>query len=116
MKRLSIRGRLRILWRRRAEMRHGLRTASAGLLSFALASVLQLPQSYWAVFTAVLVVQGSVGGSWKASIDRLLGTLLGAVYGAAIAAIVPHDNILMLGVALAISLTPLALLAAFYNS
>jgi len=116
MKKTSFRGRLRILSRRRAELRHGLRIAAAGLFSFALASVLALPQSYWAVFTAVLVVQGSVGSSWKASIDRLLGTLLGAIYGALIATVVPHGNVLMLGVALAISLTPLALLAAFNAS
>jgi uncharacterized membrane protein YccC len=98
---------------RRAELRHGLRIAAAGVLSFALAEALALPQAYWAVFTAVLVVQASVGGSWKASVDRLTGTLLGAVYGAAVATLVPHDNALMTGVALAISLTPLALLAAF---
>ena len=116
MKRASFRGQLRILSRRHAEIRHGLRIAAAGFISFALANGFGLPQSYWAVFTAVLVVQGSVGGSWKASIDRLLGTLLGAVYGAAIATVVPHDNPLMLGVALAISLTPLALLAAFNPS
>ncbi len=106
--------RLRIaLLRRRAEVRHGLRIAIAGLASFALAQALGLPQGYWAVFTAVLVVQGSVGGSWKAAVDRLVGTLLGAVYGAGVAALVPHNDVLMLGAALAISLTPLALLAAF---
>jgi uncharacterized membrane protein YccC len=116
MKWASIRGRWRILSRRGAEIRHGLRIAAAGLLSFVLGTLLGLPQSYWAVFTAVLVVQGSVGGSWKASVDRLLGTLLGAVYGAAIATIVPHDNPFMVGVALAASLTPLALLAAFNAS
>jgi uncharacterized membrane protein YccC len=103
-----------ILTRRRAELRHGLRIAAAGMASFALAEALGLPQGYWAVFTAVLVVQGSVGGSWKAAVDRLLGTLLGAVYGAVIATLVPHENVWMLGTALAISLTPLALLAAFY--
>ena len=102
--------------RRHAELRHGLRIAAAGVLSFALAQALALPQGYWAVFTAVLVVQGSVGGSWKASVDRLVGTLLGAVYGAAIATLVPHNDALMMGVALAISLTPLALLSAFKPS
>ena len=105
-----------LLSRRRAEIRHGLRIAIAGMLSYAAAELLGLPQGYWAVFTAVLVVQGSVGGSWKAAIDRLVGTLLGAVYGAAIAALVPHDDAVTLGVALALSLTPLALLAAFYPS
>src|ERR1700704_5399258 len=102
--------------RRRAELRHGVRIAAAGVLSFALAQALGLPQGYWAVFTAVLVVQGSVGGSWKAAVGRLVGTLLGAVYGAVIATLVPHNNALMTGVALAISLTPLALLAAFHPS
>ena len=116
MKRASIRARLRIFSRRRAELRHGLRIATAGLASYVLGNALNLPQSYWAVFTAVLVVQGSVGGSWKASVDRLLGTLLGAAYGAAIATVVPHDNPVMVGVALAISLTPLAVLAAFNAS
>ena len=102
------------LSRRRAEIRHGLRIAAAGMLSYVAAELLGLPQGYWAVFTAVLVVQGSVGGSWKAAVDRLMGTLLGAIYGVAIAAIVPHDTVVTLGIALAISLTPLALVAALY--
>jgi len=107
---------VRFWTRRRSELRHGLRIAIAGVMSFVLAEALALPQGYWAVFTAVLVVQGSVGGSWKASVDRLIGTLLGAVYGAVIATIVRHDDVLMLGAALAISLTPLALLAALNPS
>jgi uncharacterized membrane protein YccC len=102
--------------RHHAELQHGVRIAAAGVLSFALAQALALPQGYWAVFTAVLVVQGSVGGSWKASVDRLLGTLLGAVYGAVVATLVPHSDALMMGVALTISLTPLALLAALNPS
>jgi uncharacterized membrane protein YccC len=102
------------LSRRRAEIRHGLRIAAAGMLSYVTAEMLGLPQGYWAVFTAVLVVQGSVGGSWKAAVDRLAGTLMGAIYGVAVAAVMPHDNVVTLGVALAISLTPLALIAALY--
>jgi len=101
---------------RHAELRHGVRIAAAGVLSFALAHALALPQGYWAVFTAVLVVQGSVGGSWKSLRRPARGTLLGAVYGAAIATLVPHSNALMMGVALTISLTPLALLSAFKPS
>src|SRR3954463_7123216 len=114
MKRASFRGRLRILSRRHAEIRHGLRIAAAGLISFALANGLGLAQGYWAVFTAVLVVQGSVGGSWKAAIDRLVRTLFGAAYGAVSAPLVPHSDPVTLGIALGISLTPLAILAAIY--
>lgn len=103
------------LWsRNRLEIRHGLRIAAGGLASYAAGHLLGLPQAYWAVFTAVLVVQGSVGGSWKASTDRFVGTLFGAAYGAAVATLVPHDNAFTLGVALAVSLLPLALLSAFY--
>lgn len=100
--------------RRRLEIRHGLRIAAGGLASYVAGHALGLPQVYWAVFTAVLVVQGSVGGSWKASTDRFIGTIFGAAYGAAVATLVPHDNAFTLGVALAISLVPLALLSAFY--
>ena len=99
--------------RRRLEIRHGLRIAAAGLASYSIAEWLQLPQAYWAVFTAILVVQTSVGGSWKASVDRLLGTLLGAVCGAAVASLVPHGDPFTTGAALALSLLPLSLLAAF---
>lgn len=110
-------GRLRWLielWsRNRLEIRHGLRIAAGGLASYVAGHLLGLPQAYWAVFTAVLVVQGSIGGSWKASTDRFVGTLFGAAYGAAVATMVPHDNAFTLGVALAISLLPLALLSAF---
>lgn len=107
--------RLAELWvRRRLEIRHGLRIAAGGLASYVAGHALGLPQAYWAVFTAVLVVQGSVGGSWKASTDRFIGTIFGAGYGAAVATLVPHDNAFTLGVALAISLVPLALLSAIY--
>lgn len=102
------------LWtRNRLEIRHGLRIAAGGLASYVAGHLLGLPQVYWAVFTAVLVVQGSIGGSWKASTDRFVGTLFGAAYGAAVATLVPHDSPFTLGVALAVSLLPLALLSAF---
>ena len=99
--------------RHRLEIRHGIRIASAGLVSYVIASALNLPQGYWAVFTAVLVVQGSVGGSWKAAVDRLLGTLMGAAYGTVIASVIPHGDPVALGAALAAALIPLSLLAAF---
>lgn len=108
--------RMNFFLRRRAELRLGIRTAVAGLASFAAAQILGLPQGYWAVFTAVLVVQTSVGGSFKAALDRLIGTLSGAIYGAVVAILVPHTDVFMLGAALAVSLVPLALLAALNPS
>jgi uncharacterized membrane protein YccC len=61
--------------RRGGELRLALRTTLAGLITFALAELLNLPQGYWAVLTSVIIMQGSVGGSLKAGIDRLIGSL-----------------------------------------
>ncbi|HYM18141.1 MAG TPA: FUSC family protein [Micropepsaceae bacterium] len=102
--------------KRRAELRLGVRITAAGVIGYALAYSLNLPQGYWTVFTAVLVVQGSVGGSLKAAVDRLIGTLSGAVYGAVIATFVPHFDALTIGFALLVSLAPLAVLAAMSPS
>lgn len=100
------------LAQRRSEVRLALRMTAAALASFAIAHLLGLPQGYWAVFTAVLIMQTSVGGSLQAIIDRLLGTLGGASYGAIVATLVPHGDPAAMGVAVAVSLAPLALLAA----
>ena len=95
-----------------AELRLALRVTASGLIAFALAELLGLAQGYWAVFTSIIVVQGSVGGSLKAGLDRLLGTLGGAAYGALVGVLIPHAGSLMEGVVLAAAIAPLALLAA----
>lgn len=99
---------------RRAELHLAVRITVAGVGAFALAQVLGLPQGYWAVFTAVLVTQASVGGSLNAAFDRLVGTLSGAIYSAIVAIFIPHTDVVMLGLALAVSLAPLAALAAIF--
>jgi uncharacterized membrane protein YccC len=83
------------------------------MLSFVLGKSLNIPLGgLWAALTAVVVTQVSVGGSLKATIEYLTGTLGGAVYAGAIAALVPHANDVSLLAALAIAVAPLALLAA----
>ena len=92
---------------RRAEVRLSVRIAVAGAAAFALAALLGLAQGSWAVFTAVIVMQASVGGSLKATLDRLIGTLGGAIVGAAVALVVEGRGPLMEGVGLAVALVPL---------
>ena len=101
---------------RRGELRLAARVVVAGVLTFALAQMFGLAQGYWAVITAVVVMQASLGGSLKATIDRLIGTLAGAVFGGAVALLVPHGNDEGLGIALAVALAPLAFLAALFAS
>jgi uncharacterized membrane protein YccC len=95
-----------------AALRLCLRMTVAGLLAYVLAQLLTLPQGYWAVFSAIIVMQASIGGSVKATIDRLIGTIGGAVAGGAVAYLVPHQSLVSLGVALVIALVPLTLVAA----
>ena len=59
-------------------------------------------------------MQASVGGSVKATIDRVIGTIGGAVAGGAVGYIVPHQSVFSLGVALVIALAPLTLVAALW--
>lgn len=88
-----------------------MRVAVAAVLTFAMALLLGLPQGYWAVFTAVIVTQASVGGSVKATVDRLMGTVGGAVFGGAIALVVADKGAVAVGVGVAVALLPLAFLA-----
>lgn len=64
-----------------AHMRLGLRAAVAAVAADALAYFLSLPNGYWAVLTAILVVQSSIGASLSVAVDRVLGTVLGGVIG-----------------------------------
>ena len=93
-----------------------LRMSAAGLLSFAVAQLFALPQVYWAVLTAVIVMQASIGGSLKAMIDRFVGTIGGAGWGVAVTLAVPHPGVLSTGFALAVALVPLAAVVAFRPS
>jgi uncharacterized membrane protein YccC len=95
-----------------AELRHALRVVTAVVAAFAVVKLLGLPQGWWAVITALLVVQTSVGGSLKAALDRLWGTIAGALYGALVAIAIPHTSDLGLAVAIAAAILPLAWLAA----
>jgi uncharacterized membrane protein YccC len=67
---------------RKTELRHAIRVSAAVLAAYLLTALLRLPQGYWAVFTAVIVVQSSLGATITASIERLMGTILGGAVGA----------------------------------
>jgi uncharacterized membrane protein YccC len=101
------------LWRSRAELRLGARMTVAALLSYAVGEALGLVESYWAVLTAIIVMQANVGGSLKAMTERLLGTIGGSIWGLVVILTLPHKDPLTTGLALLVVLTPLAVLAAF---
>ena len=81
----------------RAQLRFSLRVALAALLAFDIAQVLTIPlHGLWAVLTAVVVTQMSIGASIRATAEYVVGTLGGVIYASAVAVVVPHPNTIAL--------------------
>jgi uncharacterized membrane protein YccC len=100
------------LRRHRVQLALSIRVTIAALAALALAQLLQLPLPLWAVLTAVIVTQMSVGRSLMATFDYLVGTLGGAIYGGAIGVLIPHGSEIALLAVLALAVTPLTFIAA----
>ncbi|MCA1943680.1 MAG: FUSC family protein [Desulfovibrio sp.] len=62
--------------------RHALRTALASVLTLVLVDVFSLPQGYWAVISAIIVMQANLGRSLMSGLSRVQGTFIGALLGA----------------------------------
>jgi uncharacterized membrane protein YccC len=73
----------------RAAIIHAARTAVAATVSLAIAKLVRLPESYWAAITTLVVMQSTLGAELAVSAQRLLGTALGAILGALLAAFGP---------------------------
>jgi uncharacterized membrane protein YccC len=82
------------------------------VLTLLVSQLFHLRFALWAVLTAVILTQMSVGRSLKATTDYLAGTLGGAMFAGAVGALIPHDSEMGLAVVLAIALMPVALVAA----
>src|SRR5258706_14303346 len=96
---------------RRAQLALAVRVtvAAFGALAAALALHLMLP--LWAVLTSLIVTQMSVGKSLKATRDYMFGTIGGALYGGAIAVLIPHSGEGALLAPLGLAGTPFGLVA-----
>jgi uncharacterized membrane protein YccC len=88
--------------------------AAFGALAIALALNLMLP--LWAVLTSLIVTQMSVGQSLKATRDYMFGTVGGAIYGGALAVLIPHSGEAGLLALLVLAVAPLAFIGAINPS
>jgi uncharacterized membrane protein YccC len=70
---------------------HALRVMIACLAAYSLSLTLNLQHGYWSVFTALIVMQTSVGATLGAATDRLAGTVAGAVLGGIAVLITPLE-------------------------
>jgi uncharacterized membrane protein YccC len=115
MDRLSIWHRIRALVRAyKPRWRFAARVTASGLLGYALAGALHLPlQGLWMILTAIVVTQASAGGSVRATLQYIIGTIGGAVYGAIIGILIPHGTPLAEFGVLALAIAPLGFIAAY---
>ena len=74
-----------------ADLRLAAKVAAAAGGAFVLATLLNLPQGYWSVISALIVVQGTLGGTLAAAQERAIGTFVGAVVGGLAAFLHPHS-------------------------
>jgi uncharacterized membrane protein YccC len=100
------------LTERKAQLRLALRITASALLSLLLSRLLHLPMPLWTILTSLILTQVSIGRSLKATIDYLVGTLFGAIYGGAVVTMIPHGNQIALVGVLVLVVAPLALLGA----
>ncbi|MEN3288562.1 MAG: hypothetical protein V7634_2862 [Bradyrhizobium sp.] len=101
---------------RRAQLALALRSTVAAAVAFAIADALNLRLPLWAVLTSLIVTQGSVGRSLKATRDYMFGTIGGAIYGGAIAVLIPHSGAVELLAMLVLTVAPLAFIASLNPS
>src|SRR5271154_74598 len=101
---------------RKAQLALAFRVTVAAAAAFAIATALHLRLPLWAVLTSIIVSQMSVGRSLKATRDYMLGTIGGAIYGGAIAVLIPHSGEGSLLALLVLAVTPLAFIAAINPS
>src|ERR1043166_9644875 len=78
-------------------LQHSARTAFAVVKSLLVARWFGLPESYWAPFTTLVVMQSTLGAALPTSVQRLAGTALGAAAGALAGTYYP-GNTLVFGV------------------
>lgn len=104
------------LWARKTQLALAVRIAVAAVAAYAIAVALNLMLPLWAVLTSLIVTQMSVGRSLKATRDYMLGTIGGAIYGGAIAVLIPHSGEGSLLALLVLAVTPLAFIAAINPS
>jgi uncharacterized membrane protein YccC len=101
---------------RRTQLGLAVRVTVAAAAAYAIATAFHLLLPLWAVLTSLIVTQMSVGRSLKATRDYMIGTIGGAIYGGAIAVLLPYSSEAGLLGLLVLSVAPLAFIAAINPS
>ena len=101
---------------RKAQLSLAIRVTVAAFSSLAIANAMHLTLPLWAVLTSMILTQMSVGRSLKATRDYMAGTVGGAIYGGAIAILIPHSGEGATLALLVLAVAPLAFISAIKPS
>src|ERR1700683_4458035 len=101
---------------RKAQLALAFRVTVGAAGAYAIAAALHLRLPLWAVLTSLIVTQMSVGRSLKATRDYMFGTVGGAIYGGAVAVLIPYSGEAGLLWLLVLTVAPLAFIAAINPS
>ena len=77
-------------------MKIGLRTVKTGIavsLSMLISTIFNAGNSFYVVVAAIIAMQPTVSDSWKMGLNRILGTFVGAIIGAAFAYSIPVNPV-----------------------
>jgi uncharacterized membrane protein YccC len=100
----------------KAQMALAVRVTVSAVVAFAIATAMHLLLPLWAVLTSLIVTQMSVGRSLKVTRDYMFGTIGGAIYGGAIAVLIPYSGESALLALLVLTVAPLAYIASINPS
>ena len=92
------------------QVRHGLKTGFAVVLAYAVTRIFDLHMWQWAVVSAVVAMQMTVADAIQSGVNRITGTVIGAVLGMGILMLTPQGDVwfglaLWVGAALCASLS-----------
>lgn len=93
------------------EHRVSVQTTAAVLLAFGATLFMGRENMTWGVFSALFVVQATVGGTLRSGMERILGAILGAAIGVA-AVLLPMDGLQGTTVSLLLGVSVMSLVAA----
>ncbi|AOY75356.1 hypothetical protein BJL90_05245 [Clostridium formicaceticum] len=78
-------------------MKIGLRTIKTGIavtVSLVISNMLRIESPFFAAIAAIIAMQPTVSDSWKTGVNRILGTVIGAIVGAIFVALSPGNPLL----------------------
>jgi uncharacterized membrane protein YccC len=107
---------LALVQEHQSKVKLSVRVTVSAILTLLLGQWLNVPLVLWAVMTALIVTQTSVGRSLKTTIDYFIGTLGGAIYAGTVAALIPHGSEPALIGVLAVAVAPMVVLASINSS